>query len=221
VIRHLGVTLALLAAPLAAQQTVRERLEGRVPADVAVAVDAVAAQAAAEGLPVELLVQKALEGAAKGVPAERVIAAVQVLAARLAAAGIAVRVGSAPPAPATVEAGTIALTAGLTEAQVQAVAAAAPGEAERGPALRAAATLAALGVPGRETVDLVVAAVAAGRPPAELLTLPQQVRSRMALGQTPAQAASGLTRAAAASQGRPSQAGPPPERPMRQNPGRP
>lgn len=214
-----------LAAPLAAQQTVRDRLAGRVPPEVIAAVEAATAQAAVEGLPTEPLVQKALEGAAKGIAADRVIAAVEQLATRLAVAGMAVRVGpevaAPPPTAPTIEAGTFALTAGLNEAEVHRVAAAAPSETERGPALRAAATLAALGVPGRETVDLVVAALQAGQPPAELLTLPQQVQGRMAQGQTPAQAAAGLARAAATSQGRVRGEGPPPERPRRQNPHRP
>src|SRR5207247_48609 len=64
------------ALRLAAQQPdVAARLNGRVPAEVVPAVAGVAASAASRGLPVEPLIQKAIEGGAKGRPAQQVIAA--------------------------------------------------------------------------------------------------------------------------------------------------
>src|SRR2546427_5500920 len=69
--------------------------------------------AAARGLPVELLVQKALEGGAKGVPADRVIAAVRALAGELdASAGALHSAGLAAPDGDAIEAGAFALPAG-------------------------------------------------------------------------------------------------------------
>src|SRR5947209_3233855 len=68
---------ALLAAPLAAQ-SVRDRLEGRVPAEAIATIDSLVQVAAQDSLPTEPLVQKALEGGAKHVAAPRVVAAVQV-----------------------------------------------------------------------------------------------------------------------------------------------
>src|SRR3989475_11080899 len=69
--------------------------------------------AAARGLPVELLVQKALEGGAKGVPADRVIAAVRALAGELdASAGALHSAGLAAPDGDAIEAGAVALPAG-------------------------------------------------------------------------------------------------------------
>src|SRR3989449_9320298 len=72
--------------------------------------------AAARGLPVELLVQKALEGGAKGVPADRVIAAVRALAGELdASAGALHSAGLAAPDGDAIEAGALAPTAGRPE----------------------------------------------------------------------------------------------------------
>src|SRR3989475_8775288 len=72
--------------------------------------------AAARGLPVELLVQKALEGGAKGVPADRVIAAVRALVGELdASAGALHSAGLAAPDGDAIEAGAFALTAGGQE----------------------------------------------------------------------------------------------------------
>ncbi len=67
----LSTTLRLTA------QDVGARLDGRVPLEVQRAVQDIAADAAAHGLPTEPLVQKAIEGGAKRVPAERLIAAVR------------------------------------------------------------------------------------------------------------------------------------------------
>src|SRR5439155_592321 len=67
------VLLEILPRTLDAQD-VSARLGGRVPPTVRQAVVTIAAGAAARGLPVEPLVQKAIEGGAKGVPADRVIA---------------------------------------------------------------------------------------------------------------------------------------------------
>ena len=65
--------LALLTGPLAAQ-SVRVRLEGRVPAAAMAIVDSLVQQATQEDLPTEPLVQKALEGGAKHVSAGRIVA---------------------------------------------------------------------------------------------------------------------------------------------------
>ena len=92
--RRAALALAIAssgALHLAAQQPdVAARLNGRVPAEVVPAVAGVAASAASRGLPVEPLIQKAIEGGAKGRPAQQVIAAVRALADQLGAA-------SAPP----------------------------------------------------------------------------------------------------------------------------
>src|SRR3989441_10599262 len=95
--RTIGLALTLvlgstLTGALSAQD-VRAQLDGRVSPEVQRAVRGIAADAAARGLPVEPLVQKAIEGAAKGVPADRGIAAGRTLAGRLGEARQGVRSG--------------------------------------------------------------------------------------------------------------------------------
>src|ERR1051325_5277275 len=53
------------------------RLEGRVPAAALPAIDSIIATAVAESLPTEPLIQKALEGSAKGIPADRLVGGVR------------------------------------------------------------------------------------------------------------------------------------------------
>ena len=194
----LTVCLVLGAAGLAAQGSVAARLSGRVSPEVVAAVRGMVDAAAARGLPVELLVQKALEGGAKGVPADRVIAAVRALASELdASAGALHSAGLAAPDGDAIEAGAFALTAGLKEGQVRELARASRAPFGAAATLRVAALLAALGVPAKQTVALVRRTIEAGRAPLDLLDLPDRVESEIARGATPAQAAAGLARAAA------------------------
>lgn len=211
--RRVAVTLTLTAVAtlrLAAQAPdVAARLAGRVPPEVASAVASMAASAAERGLPVEPLVQKAIEGGAKGKPADRVIAAVRALSDQLAAAADALRSGGRAD-PDVVEGGAYALGAGLGVKQVQQLARASHPPYDAALTLRVAATLAALGVPPQNTVDLLEGAISAGQSPSELLDLPGEVQAGVAQGATPAQAAQGLGRAAAhAPPGRPQGSVPP------------
>ena len=205
--RPMAVTLALTAVAalrLAAQAPdVAARLTGRVPPAVVSAVAGIAASAADRGLPVEPLVQKAIEGGAKGKPADRVIAAVRALADQLAAAAAALGSGGHTDVD-VVEGGAYALGAGLGVKQVQQLARASHPPYDAALTLRVAATLAALGVPAKNTVDLLQSVISAGRPPSELLDLPGEVQAGVAQGATPTQAAQGIGQAAAnAPPGRP------------------
>ncbi len=192
-----GLVLATLFAGGLAAQDVPLRLDGRVSPDVQRAVRRIAADAAARDLPVDPLVQKAIEGAAKGVPAERVIAAVRALAARLGEAREAVRdAGVAAPSGHLVEGGADALNAGLSGRQVADLVRASQPPYDAALTLQVAATLAALGVPTGQAFQLVQGMISAGRSPSDLLGLPGQVQAGVARGATPAQAAAGLARAA-------------------------
>lgn len=209
---------AFAAAPAFAQQSIHDRIGARVPANVLAALDSAAALAAARGLPTEPLVQKVLEGAAKGVPAERVIAAVQALVARLAmSADALVQGGLAAPDADAIQAGEFALTAGLAEGDIGTLTRVSVAPYSPAATLRVAATLVAVGVPAAQAVELIEAQIAAGRSPAELTALPGSVQMQMARGVTPAQAARGLTRAAASGQGGrpPAAPGRPADRPGR------
>jgi len=196
----LTLAFVLSTALRLAAQDVGARLDGRVPPEVQRAVQDIAAGAAARGLPTEPLVQKAIEGGAKRVPAERLIAAVRALAARLADATDAVRAGGlASPAAEVVEGGADGLSAGLTPGEVSDLVRVSRGPYDPALVLRVAATLAALGVPATQTVQLMEVMISAGRTPGDLLALPGDVQAGVAGGATPAQAAAGLARAAGGS----------------------
>jgi len=200
-VRTIGLALTLvlgstLTGALSAQD-VRAQLDGRVSPEVQRAVRGIAADAAARGLPVDPLVQKAIEGAAKGVPADRVIAAVRTLAGRLGEAREAVRAGGvAAPSGDVVEGGADALNAGISPRQVSDLVRVSQPPQDPALTLRVAATLAALGVPPKQALELVLGMISAGRSPSDLLGLPGQVQAGVARGATPAQAAAGLARAA-------------------------
>jgi len=200
-VRTIGLALTLvlgstLTGALSAQD-VRAQLEGRVSPEVQRAVRGIAADAAARGLPVDPLVQKAIEGAAKGVLADRVIAAVRALAGRLGEAREAVRAGGvAAPRGDVVEGGADALNAGISGRQVSDLVRVSQPPYDPALTLQVAATLAALGVPPKQALELVQGMISAGRSPSDLLGLPGQVQAGVANGATPAQAAAGLARAA-------------------------
>lgn len=212
-----ALLLVAFAAPLGAQQGVAERLAGRVSPEIDALVHGLVAPALARGLPIDPIVQKAIEGSAKGVPADRVAAALHGVVANLDTAARALSQASVAPDTVAIAAGGFAVTAGLNGRHITELARAGS-PADLALSLRVAGTLAALGVPPAETVSLVSATLRAGRAPADLLALPGRVQSEMAKGVTPAQAAAGLARSAAA-QGR---RGPPPDRgPPADQPGRP
>lgn len=184
------VTLLLAlgaGGPLLAQGAAADPLAGRLPADAAAQVRAIAAQATARSLPAAPLVEKAIEGAAKGIAPVRIVAAVQSLADQLAAAAGAIHdAGVAVPDSASVEAGAFALTAGMNAAQVRQLARAAGSDAQRATALRVAGTLAALGVPGDQVVSVVTRSLDSA---SDLNGLTGRVQAGMARGQSAAAAA--------------------------------
>jgi hypothetical protein len=206
-LRLVVALLAVAVTPLGAQQDVAARLAGRVSPEVIALVRQLAADAAARGLPVDPLIQKAIEGGAKGVAPDRVITAVRGVAAQLDAAAGALREGGLTPPLDTeaIAAGAFALNAGLRGQDVATLARASRSSDGAAVTLRVAGTLSALGVPAEETVALVRETIRAGRKPGDLLALPGQVQAEIARGATPAQAAAGLARAAAAHANAPGQ----------------
>jgi hypothetical protein len=198
-VRRFGATLLLLAAaPLAAQQDLTARLGARVPPAVVAAAQALADTALARGLPIDPLIDKAIEGAAKGVAPERVVVALRMVFDQLGGAAAAIRGGGdAAPDAGTIEAGAFALSAGLSGAQLSALVRASTAPYTPAATLRVAGTLSAMGVPADQTTDLIRATIRNGAATAEVLSLPGRVQAQVARGQTPAQAAAGLSRAAA------------------------
>lgn len=99
----------------AALEGVDQRLASRFPTSVAIRLDALIDSAAAEGLPTEPLVLRALEGGAKGVAADRIHAALTRLHASLRRAKAILGVAAAPSDLTTAAA---ALQTGLEPARL-------------------------------------------------------------------------------------------------------
>jgi hypothetical protein len=209
------VTIALLAVPLTvlslqqgADSAIAQRLAGRVPPQIASLVGELGTAAAARGLPVDPLIQKAIEGSAKGIPEGRVAAALRLITTHLDTAAAALRDGGLPTDTLAIAAGEFAISAGLSGSDITALARTGANAAALTVGLRVAGTLAALGVPPAEDIGLVSVELRAGEPASTLLLLPAAVQAEMAKGATAAQAAAGLARAAAAQ----ARHGPPPGR---------
>jgi len=82
--RLLAATL-LLSVPVAlnAQDTRMERVRQAFPAETVVEIEGILANAQTTGVPIDPLIDKALEGAAKGVPGSRVVVALSAYSTRL------------------------------------------------------------------------------------------------------------------------------------------
>jgi hypothetical protein len=107
------LAVLVLAAALGAARTARAqdpRLERRLDSATIAAVGTVIDSARAGGLPVEPLVQRALEGAAKHAEPDRIVAAVRRLAGEL---GVARAALGRESSPAELDAGAGALRAGV------------------------------------------------------------------------------------------------------------
>jgi hypothetical protein len=209
------LVLALVGTALRAQD-VSTRLAGRVSPEVAALVQELATSAASRGLPIDPLIQKAIEGSAKGVPADRVATALRALTAQLDAAAVALQqAGPTRPDTEAIAAGAFALNAGLSGRHVTALAVASRAPYNVAASLRVASTLAAMGVPADQVVELVSQVIKAGGPASEVLGLPTQVMAGVSSGRgvTPAEAAAGLARAAAARANAPGQQRPRPSHP--------
>ena len=154
------LVLAVLAGALPVQ-TGNSRLRGRVPAEALPAVDSIVASAAAAGLPTEPLIEKALEGAAKKVPPDRIVSAVGAGAERLRAAHALAARGGSEPSDGEVEAIAAALARGLDADLATRLAAALPDEPP-GPALHAVADMVGHGFHEDSSVSLIVSAAGTG-----------------------------------------------------------
>jgi len=187
---RLTLAFVLVAFPLAAQSA-RARLEGRVPAAALPGIDSLVAQAVAESLPSEPLVQKALEGGAKGVPPDRLVAGVRrgLVQLRDARAILARTTPMRAAGDGDVAAVAAGLARGLPEPLVERMLAAMPGEAP-GPVVHAAADLVAHHFPPDSAADLLVTADRWGLRGVRLLDVAAAASHELqrGAGRTPAQA---------------------------------
>jgi len=207
------VIASLLVIPLTLlgmqqQDSIAARLAGRVSPDIATLVERLGTAASARGLPVDPLIQKAIEGSAKGVPSERVVTAVSWVAMQLDTAAAALREGGVVTDTLVIAAGEFAISAGLSNHDITALARTGASVAALTVGLRVAGTLGAMGVPSAENIGLISAKLRSGQPAGDLLSVPARVQAEISRGVTPAQAAAGLERAAAAQ----ARHGPPPGR---------
>jgi hypothetical protein len=146
-----------------AGQGVRSRLAGRVPPAVVREIDSIVLSARKDGLPTEPLIQKALEGGAKGASPDRIVAAVGASAGqlRVARALLELETASHPPDATEITAVAAALDRGVPSEQAERLATALPGE-PMGPALHAVADLVGHGFDEDASVKLIVDAAHAG-----------------------------------------------------------
>ena len=202
--RYLTIALALalpaLAPARAAGQTAAQtppqaRARAALPPDVYGQVETIAADAVAQGLPAEPLWDKALEGAAKRVPAQRIPAALTEYVGRLRTARSALAAG--PPGlggelpPGALVAGADALRRGVPAAALGQVR-----EGARTPmALVVLGDLVETGVPVDRAVDVVRAALEQRAADEDMLALGARVRAAMREGQNAGAAADGVGRA--------------------------
>ena len=169
--RPLALAIAFLAgaAPLAAQQGARARLEGRLDPATAQTVARVVDSATNYGLPPDPLVNKALEGASKGAAPDRIIVAVRTLAADLRAARAALGPGASE---AELVAGVGALRAGA-EGDVLARVKRARGESSALLPLAVLTDLVAQGIPVDRAATVILGLAERRAADAQYRTLPR------------------------------------------------
>ena len=187
--RWLGLALsACLVLPLPAQ-SVRGRLEGRIPSTAIPAVDSLIQLAAQDGLPTEPLIQKALEGGAKHVAGPLIVAAVQLSLGQLRdARDLLVRAGDQPPVlPAEMTTVAWALRRGLPALVIERVVAAL-GRPPRAAAMHAVADLVAHRFDPDSAAQLIIDAVHDGVPRERLLDVSTAALQQVQRGRTRAEA---------------------------------
>lgn len=190
--RAMVVAAAFLALPvgLASQEPgVRRQLEQRgLPAELAAQIEAIAADATAQGLPTSPLSDKAIEGWAKHIPPARIETAVRQLSRQMAQARESLRgAGIEVPVGLVVAAAAEAMDRGINAEQVGAVLGATPDVELARHGLRVAGALVAQGLPTQEAIDVVIGTVRRGGRLPDLLDLPSTAQAMRAQGMTAAQ----------------------------------
>jgi hypothetical protein len=178
------ILLVALPNVALAQDTRMERIRQAFPPEAVAQIETIVVDAEAAGIPTEPLLDKALEGAAKRVPTDRVIAAVSSYSRSLAESRSLV--GSGHDAAAVV-AGADALRRGVDPQTVRSLA----GASSAGLAvpLVVLGDLIEAGVPQQEAFAVVEGALSQQHGPDEILAIPGAVRRLMRDGQSASQAA--------------------------------
>lgn len=184
--RRTTALFLLFALPnvAAAQDARLERIRQAFSPEAVAQIESIVIDAQAAGVPVEPLLDKALEGAAKGVPAERVVAAVGSYSQRLAESRSLVGPGYDA---AAVVAGADALRRGATPETVRSLAGSGP--EELAVPLVVLGDLIETGVPVEQAYAVVQEALTKQHGPEEILAIPGTVRRLMRQGQSASDAA--------------------------------
>ncbi len=189
----LGLTFATTAAAAQGGDPRLARLDPVIRPAVAAVIDS----ASGAGLPIEPLVQRALEGASKGAPGDRIVAAVRRLAGQLGTARAAL--GNAA-SPAELDAAAAALFVGARPAHLTALQERRPRRSLLVP-LAVLTDLVAGGVPA-DTAAAVVLALAGSLADDQYLAFQRNVERDIARGAPPAAAATTRSTAATSDAGR-------------------
>jgi hypothetical protein len=173
-----------------------------LPESLVTEVAVVAADATAQGLPADPLVEKAIEGWAKRVPPDRIIGAIHQFRIRLQEARQALTgTGHPDPLGPVVAAAAEAMARGLGQEQVGVVVDAAPTPDAAGRGLKVAAALAAQGIGTEQAVGIVVRAMRRGQGDTDILDLPSVANAMRAQGMAPGQIGQRLMQGAGSNAG--------------------
>lgn len=176
-----GAVVLVFAVP-SATAAQEQRLEGRLPDEQRAQVDSILGAAQADNLPTEPLVDRALEGAAKGAPSDLIVRAVVRLAGELQTAQAAFGGGASP---GELAAGASAIRAGASQSDLAELR-----ERRAGELTMAAAVLAdlvAVGVPSDTAISAVLA-LASGLADSDYVAFRRNVERDIQLGASPAAA---------------------------------
>ena len=190
------VALAVGVAPVSAQDVDprMERIRAQLPQGAVERIEARIQAAQSEGLPVEPLLDKAVEGIAKRVPASRIAGAVDQLAQELGHARTLLTDG-VPPAPTDVSAVADAMRRGVPGEAIQRVAQGAEADEPLALAIHTMGDLMDRGVPADQALAVMEAWRGRGARREELRELPGAIDRLIRQGVLPGQAAAAVANA--------------------------
>lgn len=186
------VCTLVLTSGLRAQDTAQDaKLRAAMSASAYASFTASLRDARERGLPTEPLIAKALEGAAKHVPGERIVIAVQQTTTRMAQAQLLLR-AARPTTTAEIIAVSDALQRNVPESAIRRLAADSAGRASIALSVHALADLIGHGVPLAVGVEVIGAWRAGGADAARLKEIPVAIERLVRQGVAPARAGAGV-----------------------------
>jgi hypothetical protein len=187
-----AVSLACMAGRVHGQNAAEDaKLRTAMSAPAYASFTATVKDAKARGLPVEPLIAKGIEGAAKNVPGDRIVLAVRATADRLGRAQLLLQ-SDRPGTPADIVAVADALGRYVPEDALRKLSADAGGRATIAASSYALADLMASGVPLAVGIEVIGAWRAGGADAARLKEVPATIERLMRQGVAPARAGAGV-----------------------------